>query len=435
MKNNLSLIVLGVALLGVYLVGNLQNDFDSSDKLFGEKFLTGINSISLKKSSDEIILSKAVNDLRFGLDKEIYKGQWVISGPNLSAPNIESLNKFFYSISHLKILHKFDSQSVKEFGLEQPQAILKLISTIGERTVKLGSTNQITKRRYAQIEGSNKILLVDEGEIANLLKLELRDLKPLKIASQNIAKISIEGSKSIVFERTDGQLKVKEEKNLDSSLMEQYLDSIISMPAVQTVSSDKIADNIKNTITLDWADSEGVLNHTKIELHSSEGGNFILKLPGAPVGYEFGPEFGRLLSRELETFYNKKLLRSVQLEDFFGSCPDLTIKAKCQVDKARLDRIQESLQRVEVLYIERLSGRLMTPTKPECRLKLGSARVQFEVGGKVNGEVSEATESPRFFVSDSGPEHYRGVISGVVAKEFCQTIEKLCIEAKASCAG
>jgi len=105
------------------------------------------------------------------------------------------------------------------------------------------------------------------------------------------------------------------------------------------------------------------------------------------------------------------------------------------VNKELVQSIQQTIQQVEVLDVERLPGRLMMAGKPLCRLKLGSSKILFEVGAKLQGLDESQTESPNVYVSDIGLDHYKGVISGLVAEEFCQTIQKLCKEAQAACAG
>jgi len=443
-KSNLSLILLFsiAALLGLYLLGSLQSDYQNSGNIFPEKFLEQLNSIKLTRGSEEIVLSKSRDKIRFGLEKEILPGQWLVSKPSTAFPNIEALNKFLSSISRLKIQNQIDSDSKAEFGLVEPLAILEARSAGETHILKVGSTNAISKRRYAQIEDHKKVVLLDDAEVTSMLKLDLRDLRPLRIPTANVSRFAIEGRTNKAFSKKEGIFDLEGEKNPDPQAIAQYLDSILSLSALKTVDLSLANGPVQSKLILEWTDSKNSFHQTEVQIHSTEGENFLITLQNAEIAYEYGPEIQRLLNRKLETFLNRKLLSSIILEDFGGSCLDSgdlasnvgpVIPAKCK--PRDLDSIQEIIRRVEVLDIERLPGRLMTPTKPECRLKLESSKVLFEIGAQVSGDQAQDVESPRFFVSDVGPDHYRGVISGLMAKEFCQAIEKLCSEARASCAG
>lgn len=437
MKSNLSLMILFsvTALLGLYSFGALQKDYRTSDRVFSEKFLEQLESVKIKLASTEIELSKSTEELSFGLDKKIHPGQWLVSGQVMSMPNIAALNQLFSGLANLKVLNQVDSGALTEFGLKEPHAILEVRSGSEKKRLKIGSVNSISKRRYAQFDGEQKVVLLDDGQVSGLLKLELRDLRPLKIPSENVSKFAIEGKSTKIFSRRDGLFEIAGERNLDSGLVESYLQELLVIPARQTVNLESLGGKIYAKLSVDWRGLPGNSELTEAVVYSLDDTSFFLKLPSVSAGYEYGPEFGRLLNRKLERFYNLKLLRNIKLSDFFESCPNMNLKVGCQPTESAINSFQDIFQRVEVLDLESLPGRLMTPLRPECRLKLGSSKVLFEIGPAVSSDGAPTEDSPHLFVSDIGADHYRGVISGPVARDFCLTVNKLCSEAKIACEG
>lgn len=437
MKSNLALIVLFsmAAFLGLYSFGVLQSDSRITDKLFSEKFLEQLEFVRFKTSVSEVSLSKSLKELNFGLEKKIYPGQWLVSEPTLAAPDIESLNKLFSSMTRLKALNQIDSGALTEFGLESPVAVLEARSDNKTKRLKIGLINPISKRRYAQFDGDKKVVLLDDGEVSALLKLELRDLFPLKINSASISKFSIDSKNDKTFSRTQEFFQLDGEKNLDPNLVERYLQEILALPAKQLVNLTSNSEIVYSKLSFDWRDSQGSSHSTEVLVYQLEGENFFLNLPSSSVAYQYGPELGRLLNRRVETFLNRKLLRNIELKDFYASCPGLRLTDGCKDFENRAIGYQDIFRRVEVLDLERLPGRLMTATRAECRLKLESSRVLFEIGTTVSSEDTVSLDSPRLFVADIGSDHYRGVISGLVAQDFCLTVDRLCSEARAACEG
>ncbi len=437
-KNRTVILLFSIAgILGLLLLSSVRTKLEFDDRLFSEKFLTQIDSIKLVKVGEEISVSKSQSAIHFGLEQNIAKGQWVVTRPSLTFPNIESLNRLLLIVSQLKPLNKFKSESLNEYGLASSSSRIELMVGNNKTNLIIGAVNPVSKRRYAMIEGGKEVLLLDDAEISSILKLEIREFKPFKIPFGSIAAFKVDGPSQLNFFRLNEAVVVGRE--YDRDLVELFLGELINLPALRTHSIEEQFGSEFAKLNFEWITANQVQKQSEADVYSTNWGSYIVKIPGSSVQYEYGSEFGRLISRNLESFYSRRLLKDIVLEDYLESCVDpddasIKFQDNCHLADGVIENFTESFRRVEVLNLERLPGRLMTPTQPECRLKLKSSKTLFEIGEKVSGEEVSGESSPRNFIVDLGPKHFRGIISGVVAEDFCKIVEKLCIETIQTCA-
>ena len=444
------LIVLAVVLFEVILVNK-----KSSKRIFSDQTLESLVSLKIKKDGSELTFTKTPETLKFGLAEEVTAGQWIVSAPEIYSVNRESLNKLFSTLSVLTIDHQIQaiSNHSNQFGLENPFAEIEGKTNSEQVTLKLGAINPVSKRRYAQtfVNGVKQaIAMLDEGTVSGLLKLEFRDLYPLKLPPREISsfEISLEGKKTR-FVKKDGVFKEegRETEELDSHLIDEYLEALLTSKIFKTGAKIPLQKSL-GELKLEWKKSESDIQQIGVQFGDLSEAGVTVKVPRSSFNLEFGPEFFRLLHKSTESLINQKPLRDIVLGDFLASCPNVNFKASCQLN-FDLKPFEDAIRRVEVIHIERLPGRLMSAKKSECRLKSDSADggFSFEIGAPVeevdakketsnppvDNSSSQAAASPRIYVTDIGKRHYQGVISSQVADGFCSIVRELCNEAVKSC--
>jgi hypothetical protein len=420
--------------LGLYCFA-LQ-DPPSTELFLTESRQQHLEKFSLKSSAGTMTLVKADRPIRFGLTAEVKQGQWIVQEPALFPVRPEGLSKFFHFVTNLKSEKKL--QPRKEFGFDESDRLLSVTSKGETALLKIGALNPVSKRRYV-LEGE-RAMLVDDALLSSLFKVELTDTRPFGIALEQVTRVAVHlAGRDFEFHRDSQGRFVGGAEDYASERVEEYLTTVLSSKAIGSRwKGEPIEPRAKFTLRMQTL--SGGEQESEVQIAPLGEGLVVVSIQGSDIEYLLSSELLRQLSRPEEFFIRRTLLAELTLEDVRSSClqPELPYcPPERKLDDSVLRNFEAKFRRIEVIDIERLPGRLMMAGPRQCRLKSGGAErgTSFEVGAAIESSEAHDALPPRTFVADIGKRHYKGILSGVVAEDFCRSIDAMCNEAVKRCGG
>lgn len=259
----------------------------------------------------------------------------------LSAPTDEiSVKAVLNAITSLQSFNSIDNSSaandVAAMGLDRPAMKLRFVDKAGEHEVLFGNKHSLTSRRYAQIQGENRVVMVSDDSFVDLKKtpFELRDRTPVAFNPSDVRGLSIVragGGLELVFVNADRANNVNDQG--EWKFGGEFAAKKVDQAAVKDVFSDLLAVHVAEFIdrpnpNLDTyglrepyarvkiVTSDGVVNAkfgsvgTAVGAELSEASaltenNYYLQLEGVSTVYKLAKRFPNGLMQDAMHFWDK----------------------------------------------------------------------------------------------------------------------------------
>lgn len=193
---------------------------EKNEPVFAHLNRDSIDRLEIQHDGASFTLERVAGDISETKQKSspgMYENtRWVLADPKGATTDRVALRSLLNTLvgltSHNTIIGAEVEKDQDIYGLSQPELRLVFHDGSGEHTLLFGKQHSFSGRRYAQLQGNERIFLVDDSsfQALNKTKDEVRDRHPIKFQLDKVREFQVTGSRVSGKGPTDGLVLTKD---------------------------------------------------------------------------------------------------------------------------------------------------------------------------------------------------------------------------------